>query len=103
MKLPAQSRMEKVNPLKQSSESSGESSSIAEESALGLLEGKLAEMNDKYLRLSAEFDNYRKRTMRERAELIKSAGEDILSNICLSWIILSVRLQLSKIPEIRKP
>jgi molecular chaperone GrpE len=38
-------------------------------------------LNDKYLRLSAEFDNYRKRTMRERVELIKSAGEDILSNI----------------------
>ena len=36
---------------------------------------KLAELNDKYLRLSAEFDNYRKRTLKERMELTKHAGE----------------------------
>ena len=42
---------------------------------------KLAELNDKYLRLSAEFDNYRKRTLKEKMELIKSAGEQILSKI----------------------
>jgi len=57
------------------------SNSSSEESPISLAESKIAELNDKYLRLSAEFDNYRKRTMRERAELIKSAGEDILSNI----------------------
>lgn len=42
---------------------------------------KLAEINDKYLRLSAEFDNYRKRTLKERMELTKSAGEQILQKI----------------------
>ena len=42
---------------------------------------KLAEMNDKYLRLSAEFDNYRKRTLKEKMELTKSAGEQILVNV----------------------
>ncbi len=42
---------------------------------------KLAEVNDKYLRLSAEFDNYRKRTLKERMELTKSAGEQILERI----------------------
>ena len=41
----------------------------------------MAAMNEKYLRLSAEFDNYRKRTVKEKAELIKSAGEDLLSRI----------------------
>jgi molecular chaperone GrpE len=45
------------------------------------VEEKLAELQDKYLRLSAEFDNYRKRTLRERTDLIKSAGEDILTGI----------------------
>jgi len=45
------------------------------------LEQKLADMNDKYLRLSAEFDNYRKRTLKERIELTKNAGEQILSKI----------------------
>jgi len=42
---------------------------------------KIADMNDKYLRLSAEFDNYRKRTLKEKIELTKSAGEQILVNI----------------------
>lgn len=42
---------------------------------------KLVEINDKYLRLSAEFDNYRKRTLKEKMELTKSAGEQLLKNI----------------------
>lgn len=42
---------------------------------------KLAEINDKYLRLSAEFDNYRKRTLKERMELTRNAGEQILEKI----------------------
>lgn len=41
----------------------------------------IAELNDKYLRLAAEFDNYRRRTLKEKMELSKSAGEDILVNI----------------------
>jgi len=45
------------------------------------IETKLAEMQDRYLRLSAEFDNYRKRTLREKIELSKHAGENILMNI----------------------
>lgn len=39
------------------------------------------EEKDKYLRLSAEFDNYRKRTMKEKAELILNGGEKSLSSI----------------------
>lgn len=42
---------------------------------------KLAEMQDKYLRLMAEFENYRKRTLREKIELTRSAGENILKGI----------------------
>ncbi len=42
---------------------------------------KLAEITDKHLRLQAEFDNFRKRTMREKADLIKSGGESVLVNI----------------------
>lgn len=44
-------------------------------------EEKLAEMQDRYLRLSAEYDNYRKRTLREKIELTKNAGENILISI----------------------
>ena len=36
---------------------------------------KCAELNDKNLRLMAEFDNYRKRTLKERIDLLKTAGE----------------------------
>jgi len=42
---------------------------------------KLAEITDKHLRLQAEFDNFRKRTMKEKADLIKSGGESVLINI----------------------
>lgn len=36
---------------------------------------------DKYLRLSAEFDNYRKRTLKEKMDLIESGGSDVLKSI----------------------
>jgi molecular chaperone GrpE len=36
---------------------------------------------DRYLRLYAEFDNFRKRTMRERGELIRNASKDVLENL----------------------
>jgi molecular chaperone GrpE len=44
-------------------------------------EEKYLEMQDKYLRLYSDFDNYRKRTMKEKAELIAQAGSDILKDI----------------------
>lgn len=42
---------------------------------------KLAEMQDKYIRLSAEFDNYRKRTLREKIDISKYAAEEIMVRI----------------------
>jgi molecular chaperone GrpE len=45
------------------------------------VEEKLAEMQDKYIRLSAEFDNYRKRTLREKMDMSKYAGENLLLSI----------------------
>ena len=41
----------------------------------------LDDQKDKYLRLSAEFDNYRKRTLKEKAELILNGGEKSLTSI----------------------
>lgn len=41
----------------------------------------IEDQKDKYLRLSAEFDNYRKRTLKEKAELIKNGGEKAISAI----------------------
>jgi molecular chaperone GrpE len=46
-----------------------------------VVEEKLAEMQDRYIRLSAEFDNYRKRTLREKMDLSKYAGETLLISI----------------------
>lgn len=45
------------------------------------LEEKLSELNNSHLRLMADFDNYRKRTMREKAELIKNAGARLITDI----------------------
>jgi molecular chaperone GrpE len=42
---------------------------------------KYDELNDSHLRLMAEFDNYRKRTLREKAELIRSGGEAALTSL----------------------
>ena len=44
-------------------------------------EQKLNENQDKYLRLSAEFDNYRKRTLKEKSDLLKSAGEETIFKV----------------------
>lgn len=41
-------------------------------------EAKMADLQDRYLRQAAEFDNYRKRTIKEKAELIKSAAEKLM-------------------------
>ena len=45
------------------------------------LQKELQEQKDKYLRLSADFDNFRKRTLREKMEMSKLAGEDIFLKI----------------------
>ena len=39
------------------------------------------DLNDSFLRLNAEFDNFRKRTIKEKAEIIKNGGERVLLNI----------------------
>ena len=51
------------------------------EDKLAAAETKVAELQDKYLRQVAEFDNYRKRTMKEKAELILNGGEKSISSI----------------------
>lgn len=64
-------------------ENLSESASITDNvsAEIEMLQNKVAEMNDSHLRLMAEYDNYRKRTIREKAELIKSGGEGVLINL----------------------
>lgn len=45
------------------------------------LEENLAELNDKYLRLFSEFDNYRKRTNKERIELLDTAALEVIKDL----------------------
>ena len=54
---------------------------VAEETELESLKQQLGEWNDKYLRQAAEFHNYRRRTARERVELIQTAGRDVITDL----------------------
>ena len=45
------------------------------------LKTQVEEQKDRYLRLSAEFDNYRKRTLKERSDMLKTANGDTLSGM----------------------
>ena len=51
------------------------------DAAIEEMAAKLEELSDKHLRLQAEFDNFRRRTLKEKAELIKSGGESVLVSI----------------------
>jgi molecular chaperone GrpE len=51
---------------------------VAEESAMEKLQMDLDEQKDKYLRLVAEFDNFRKRTAKEKLDLMQTAGKDVI-------------------------
>lgn len=50
------------------------------ENTIADLTAGLAASNDKYLRLSAEFDNFRKRTLKEKMDLMKNASESVIVN-----------------------
>ncbi len=54
---------------------------ISEDSEAGKLRADLQEQKDKYLRLMAEFDNFRRRTAKERVELIQTAGKDVIVSL----------------------
>ena len=45
------------------------------------LKQEVAQLNDKYLRLFAEFDNYKRRTSQERRDLLQTAGKDVIISL----------------------
>ena len=79
----AETQTEETNSAENAGEEKETEISEEEKIAKELEETKqaLEDYKDKYLRLSAEFDNYRKRTMKEKAELIKNGGEKAISTI----------------------
>lgn len=84
-KLKAEPTQESAEEQLQNEENAGENALLTEKEKLvkELEETReqLADEKDKYLRLSAEFDNYRKRTVKEKAELILNGGEKSISSI----------------------
>ncbi len=58
-----------------------DSENSSEQDELSVVKNELEELKDKHLRLQAEFDNYRRRTLKEKAELISSAGEKVLKDL----------------------
>ncbi len=54
---------------------------VGDEPATEKLQAELQEMKDKYLRLVAEFDNFRKRNAKERMELIQTAGKEVIISL----------------------
>lgn len=67
---------QKENPSEEIKQQAG--AATAEEKST---EEKLADLNDKYIRLYADFENYRKRMSKERIELLKYGGEEIFKKI----------------------
>lgn len=72
---PSDIKTDKAEDSAENTESDGAANKTKE------LEAKVAELNDRYLRLYSEFDNYRKRTTKEKSDIIKSAGEDVFKTM----------------------
>jgi len=70
------------HPVKDSSKIQALKTELEEiKNKLAAFEESSREYQDKYIRLSAEFDNYRKRTLKEKTELIKMANGELLKDI----------------------
>lgn len=61
--------------------STNETEQAPELSAEEKLQAEVQQLNDKYLRLYAEFDNYKRRTQKERVELLQTAGKDVIVSL----------------------
>ena len=71
--------MAKKPPNKKQSKSKSNSNKV--ENQINDLKTKLKEEEDKYLRLFAEFENYKKRTTKERIDLYKTAGQEVIGSL----------------------
>ncbi|WP_373400200.1 nucleotide exchange factor GrpE [Algoriphagus halophilus] len=70
--------------VKESPEEQGSSENLGKEEVVSVeekLTAEVAELKDKYLRLYSDFENFRKRTSKERLELITTASEEVLRDL----------------------
>ncbi len=75
---------ERADNLSDDSDGQGDKTSQTTGSAAGeapAAEKEHVDWQDRYVRLAAEFDNYRKRTLREKMELVASGGEDVIKSL----------------------
>ena len=54
---------------------------VASEDEVGKLQAEITELKDKYLRQAAEFENFRRRTAKERVEMINTAGKEVITSL----------------------
>ena len=73
------SNQTEIEPSAEGSVADEPTGSEAEKSDFDKLKDELAEFKDKYLRLYSEFDNFRKRTSKEKLDLIQNANEQLLA------------------------
>lgn len=73
----AEERAENIESV----ENAAEEETVPEPSAEEKLQQENAALNDKYLRLFAEFDNFKRRTQKERTELLQTAGKDVIISL----------------------
>lgn len=62
-------------------DNSAETEAGATENIAVKLQGELEEQKDKYIRLFAEFDNYKRRSAKERIELMQTAGREVIASL----------------------
>lgn len=78
---------EQDNPIEQDCQNIADmsvetdTSSVSETSPEVSIEDQLAQLQDTHLRLMAEYDNYRKRTLKEKSDLIRNGGEKVLKDL----------------------
>ena len=78
---PQEVEAEEVNPEENSSEKNVEEACDEAEKKINELQAQVEKEKKEYLFLMAEFDNFRKRTLREKSEIIKNAGENVLKGL----------------------
>ena len=71
--------MAKKPPNKKQSKPKSNTNKV--ENQINNLKTELKEEEDKYLRLFAEFENYKKRTTKERIDLYKTAGQEVIGSL----------------------
>lgn len=75
------SKTKKTTKAETSSKAEKKVGKTGPDEALQKLQAELAEANDKYLRLYAEFDNFKRRTSKERIELLQTAGKEVIVSL----------------------